>query len=178
MGHALLEAVFADADLVLHGALDRAGNPQLGRDAGEQFGIVSAVQLSDDVDAALKNADVLVDFTRPEASMAYLASCQKHGVKMIIGTTGFSAEQKLAIELAAKQTNIAKFLVNVESRIYAQLSKQLADAMFSEGGNSGELNFQGTNIFWLKTATEVTLTIMENSGNRTEITVPIGSFAF
>jgi hypothetical protein len=78
----------------------------------------------------------------------------------------------------AKNTNLSKFLVNVESRIYAQLSKQLADAMFSEGGNSGELNFQGTNISWLKTATEVTLTIMENSGNRTEITVPIGSFAF
>lgn len=78
----------------------------------------------------------------------------------------------------AKNTNLAKFLVNVESRIYAQLSKQLADAMFSEGGDSGQLNFQGTNISWLKTATEVTLTIMENSGNRTEITVPIGSFAF
>ena len=106
MGHALLEAVFADADLVLHGALDRPGNPQLGRDAGEQFGSVSGVQLTDDIDAALKNADVLVDFTRTEASMAYLASCQQHGVKMIIGTTGFSAEQKLAIELAAKQTPI------------------------------------------------------------------------
>ena len=78
----------------------------------------------------------------------------------------------------AKNTNLAKFLVNVESRIYAQLSKQLADAMFADGGNSGELNFQGTNISWLKTATEVTLTIIESSGNRTEITVPIGSFAF
>jgi Type VIII secretion system (T8SS), CsgF protein len=78
----------------------------------------------------------------------------------------------------AKNTNLSKFLVNVESRIYAQLSKQLADAMFADGGNSGELNFQGTGISWLKTATEVTLTIMENSGNRTEITVPIGSFAF
>jgi hypothetical protein len=78
----------------------------------------------------------------------------------------------------AKNTNLSKFLVNVESRIYAQLSKQLADAMFADGGNSGELNFQGTNISWLKTATEVTLTIVENSGNRTEITVPIGSFAF
>jgi hypothetical protein len=78
----------------------------------------------------------------------------------------------------AKNTNLSKFLVNVESRIYAQLSKQLADAMFADGGNSGQLNFQGTNISWLKTATEVTLTIVENSGNRTEITVPIGSFAF
>ena len=50
-------------------------------------------------------------------------------------------------EAAAKQTNLSKFLVNVEARIYAQLSKQLADQMFSEGGgNSGSMNFQGTNI--------------------------------
>jgi len=78
----------------------------------------------------------------------------------------------------ARNTNLAKFLVNVESRIYAQLSKQLADAMFSDGGNSGALDFQGTNISWLKTATDVTLTITEANGNRTEITVPIASFAF
>jgi hypothetical protein len=78
----------------------------------------------------------------------------------------------------ARNTNLAKFLVNVESRIYAQLSKQLADAMFADGGNSGTLDFQGTNISWLKTATDVTLTITEANGNRTEITVPIASFAF
>jgi hypothetical protein len=78
----------------------------------------------------------------------------------------------------AKNTNLAKFLVNVESRIYAQLSKQLADAMFADGGNSGTLDFQGTNISWLKTATDVTLTMTEANGNRTEITVPIASFAF
>ena len=81
-------------------------------------------------------------------------------------------------ERDAKNTNLAKFLVNVESRIYAQLSKQLADAMFADGGNSGALDFQGTNISWLKTATDVTLTITEANGNRTEITVPIASFAF
>ncbi len=78
----------------------------------------------------------------------------------------------------ARNTNLAKFLVNVESRIYAQLSKQLADAMFSDGGNSGSMDFQGTTISWLKTATDVTLTITEANGNRTEITVPIASFAF
>ena len=88
---------------------------------------------------------------------------------------------KAAADQAArdsKNTNLAKFLVNVESRIYAQLSKQLADAMFSDGGNSGKLDFQGTNISWLKTATDVTLTIIDTTGNRTEITVPIASFAF
>ena len=79
---------------------------------------------------------------------------------------------------AAKQTNLAKFLVNVESRIYAQLSKQLSDAMFSGGSDSGSFDFQGTNISWVKTASDVTLVITESNGNRTEITVPIASFAF
>jgi 4-hydroxy-tetrahydrodipicolinate reductase len=106
MGRALLEGVFDDADLVLHGALDRAENPQLGHDAGEQLGKATSVKVTDDIDAALKGADVLVDFTRPEASMVYLAACQKHQVKMVIGTTGFSAEQKQAIEAAAKNISI------------------------------------------------------------------------
>jgi 4-hydroxy-tetrahydrodipicolinate reductase len=103
----LLESVFADAELVLHGALDRAGdNPSLGRDAGEQFGKVSAVKVTADIAAALKDADVLVDFTRPEASMQYLQACQTAKVAMVIGTTGFSAEQKLAIEVASKNIPI------------------------------------------------------------------------
>jgi hypothetical protein len=90
--------------------------------------------------------------------------------------------EKAAIDQAArdaKNTNLAKFLVNVESRIYAQLSKQLADAMFTDGGaNSGNMDFQGTNISWVKTGTDVTLTIIEANGNRTDVTVPIASFAF
>jgi len=90
--------------------------------------------------------------------------------------------QKTAQEKAerdAKNTNLAKFLVNVESRIYAQLSKQLADAMFAEGSaDTGTFDFQGTNISYVKTGTDVTLTITEATGNRTEITVPLSSFSF
>ena len=90
--------------------------------------------------------------------------------------------QKSAAEKAerdAKNTNLAKFLVNVESRIYAQLSKQLADAMFAEGSAStGTFDFQGTTISYVKTGTDVTLTITETNGNRTEITVPLSSFSF
>ena len=90
--------------------------------------------------------------------------------------------EKAAIDAAAreaKNTNLAKFLVNVESRIYAQLSKQLADAMFADSGaTSGDMDFQGTSISWVKTGTDVTLTITETNGNRTDITVPIASFAF
>lgn len=88
-----------------------------------------------------------------------------------------SAQEKIARD--AKNTNLAKFLVNVESRIYAQLSKQLADAMFAEGGaTNGAMDFQGTSISWVKTGTDVTLTIIEASGARTDITVPLASFGF
>ena len=91
-------------------------------------------------------------------------------------------EQQAAIakaEADKKNTNLSKFLVNVEARIYAQLSKQLADAMFAEGsGTNGSMDFQGTNISWVKSATEVSLVITEASGSRTEIVVPIASFGF
>lgn len=92
-----------------------------------------------------------------------------------------SAEQAAIAKAEAdrKNTNLAKFLVNVEARIYAQLSKQLADAMFAEGaGTNGNMNFQGTNIAWVKTGTDVTLVITESNGSRTEIVVPIASFGF
>lgn len=106
MGHALLEGVFADESLILHAALDRPDSPQIGRDAGEQFGKTTDVKISHDVTAALQEADVLVDFTRPDASLQYLDACQKVGVKLVIGTTGFSAEQKALIEAAARTTGI------------------------------------------------------------------------
>ena len=106
MGHALLECVFADVEVVLVGALDRSATPeipnlQLGQDAGALQGKISGIKITDQVDAALKNADVLIDFTRPEASLSYLDACQKANVSMVIGTTGFSAEQKLLIQAAA-----------------------------------------------------------------------------
>jgi hypothetical protein len=96
--------------------------------------------------------------------------------------TKLKDEQKAAFDKAereAKNTNLQKFLVNVESRIYAQLSKQLADSMFAEGGaTSGDMDFQGTSISWVKTGTDVTLTITETNGNRTDVTVPVASFSF
>ena len=107
MGHALLESVLSDSALVLYGALDRAGdNPSLGRDAGEQFGKSTGINITADTVKAIDGADVLIDFTRPEASMHYLKACQQAGVALVIGTTGFSAEQKQAIEAASKQIPI------------------------------------------------------------------------
>jgi hypothetical protein len=82
-------------------------------------------------------------------------------------------------ERDAKNTNLAKFLNNVESRIYAQLSKQLADQMFAEGGaTQGTMDFQGTNMSWVNNGSDVTLTITDANGTQTIVTVPIASFGF
>lgn len=106
MGHALLEGVFADSGLQLHAALDRPESPMIGRDAGEQVGKQTGVRITADVLSALQDADVLVDFTRPEASMQYLQACQQAGVKLVIGTTGFNDTEKAAIANAAQQIGI------------------------------------------------------------------------
>lgn len=84
-----------------------------------------------------------------------------------------------AAERAKNNTNQAKFLNNLESRIYAQLSKQLADQMFAEdGATQGTMNFQGTTINWVNNGADVTLTIISADGTSTNITVPIGTFGF
>jgi len=106
MGVALLEGVFADEALTLHAAIDRSGSALIGQDAGAQFGLVSGVKVTSDLTAALHGADVLVDFTRPEAAMQYLAACQLAGVQMVIGTTGFTELEKAMIEAASQQNAI------------------------------------------------------------------------
>lgn len=81
---------------------------------------------------------------------------------------------------AEKQnTNIAKFLNNLESRIYAQISQNLATAMFAGGGtNSGTLNFEGNTIFWSKDGSSINMQVTDMVGNQTSITIPLGSFQF
>ena len=79
----------------------------------------------------------------------------------------------------AANTNINKFLNNLESRIYAQISQNLATAMFANGGsNSGTLNFEGNTIFWTKDGSAVTLQITDAVGNQTTVVVPLGQFQF
>ena len=92
-------------------------------------------------------------------------------------------EKKEAAERQAARdeanTNLSKFMKNVESRIYAQLSKQLVDSMFGEDAStSGTVTFEGTTISYVKSSDEVTLTIVEANGSTTVITVPIGDFTF
>jgi len=106
MGHMLIEAVLAAPDLQLAGALDVAGSPALGQDAGSFLGQHTGVAITADLDVGLAQADVLIDFTRPEGTMAHLAACRRHGTRLVIGTTGFSDAQKAEIAAAAKDIAI------------------------------------------------------------------------
>jgi 4-hydroxy-tetrahydrodipicolinate reductase len=94
MGQMLIAAVLDTPDMRLHGALDLPGAPSLGRDAGAALGRVAGVPVVSDLDQALEGAHVLIDFTRPEGTLAHLAACARHGVKAVIGTTGFSETQR------------------------------------------------------------------------------------
>ena len=95
-----------------------------------------------------------------------------------------AAEDKIQAELEkakneAKNTNIAKFMNNLESRIYAQISQNLATAMFASGGaTSGTLNFEGNTIFWNRDSSAIYLTVTDTVGSQTQITIPLGSFQF
>jgi 4-hydroxy-tetrahydrodipicolinate reductase len=106
MGRMLIEAVEAADDCVLSGALDRPGSPALGQDAAAFAGQRSGVAISADLDAALASSRFLIDFTRPEGTMAHLAACVRHGTAMVIGTTGFSEAQKADIAAAARHIPI------------------------------------------------------------------------
>ena len=106
MGRMLVEAVLAAPDLSLHGALDQPGSAALGQDAGAFLGRSTGVAIGADLDAALRGADVLIDFTRPAGTLAHLDRCATLGVKAVVGTTGFDAAQKSAIAAFAQRTAI------------------------------------------------------------------------
>jgi 4-hydroxy-tetrahydrodipicolinate reductase len=102
MGLALIEALLATPDVVLAAALDLATSPAQGRDAGERFGRVTGVLVSHDLAVALGRADVLIDFTRPEGTLAHVAACAAAGVGAVVGTTGLNEAQRSALAGFAK----------------------------------------------------------------------------
>ena len=106
MGHMLIEAILSADDCVLAGALDIAGNPFLGTDAAAFLGQPSGVAVTADLAQGLQPAQVLIDFTRPEGTLAHLQVCRQLGVNAVIGTTGFSDAQKAEIAEIAQHIAI------------------------------------------------------------------------
>lgn len=106
MGQTLIEAILGSTDATLAAALDMPGSPALGRPAAAFMGRENSAAIGADLEAAVQGADLFIDFTRPEGTLQHLAACVKHGVKMVIGTTGFDAAGKQAIEDASAKVAI------------------------------------------------------------------------
>ena len=101
MGQMLVEAVLASGDCALSGALDMASSPAVGLDAGAFAGRTTGTLITADLAKGLANSQALIDFTRPEGTMAHLRACVAAKVNLVIGTTGFSEAQKSEIAEAS-----------------------------------------------------------------------------
>ncbi len=133
MGRILVEAIQNADDAVLSGALDVPGAPELGADAAAFLGQPANVLIESDLAKGLADTDYLIDFTRPEGTLKHLEYCAAHGIKMIIGTTGFDEAGKAAIAAAAKKTAIV-FAPNMSVGVNVTMKLlELAAKSFSHG---------------------------------------------
>ncbi|HVR94881.1 MAG TPA: 4-hydroxy-tetrahydrodipicolinate reductase [Casimicrobiaceae bacterium] len=102
MGQTLIDAVLAAPDLTLAGALEISGSALLGRDVGERSGRATGVAITADPASGVRSADVLIDFTRPEGTLAHLAACAAAKVGAVVGTTGLSDGDREAMREFAR----------------------------------------------------------------------------
>ena len=131
MGHMLIEAIRASGDCQLAGALDVPSSPAIGNDAAAFLGHASGVPVTADLRAALSGAQVLIDFTRPEGTLAHLKVCRELKVNVVIGTTGFGEGEKAQIADAARDIAIVmapnmSVGVNVTLKLLEMAAKSLA----------------------------------------------------
>lgn len=136
MGRMLIEAVLNSPDLQLTVALDHAGADSIGTDAGAFLGKKTGVTISDDL-TQLQQADCLIDFTRPAGTLNHLQACITHQCKLVIGTTGFSDEEKVQITAAAEKIAIVfapnmSVGVNVALRLIEMAAKLLHEGFDAE----------------------------------------------
>jgi len=132
MGRAVIQATDAAPRARLGAALEREGCAEAGQDAGQLAGLpANGVKLLTQPLQAVADFDVLIDFTRPEATVALLPLCVQHGKAMVIGTTGFTPEQQAQVEAAARQIPIVKagnfsIGVNLSLKLLEEAARVLA----------------------------------------------------
>ncbi|MBD0845175.1 4-hydroxy-tetrahydrodipicolinate reductase [Pectobacterium versatile] len=133
MGRQLIQAIEQMDGVILGAALERSGSSLIGSDAGELAGLgKSGITVNESLDAVQNDFDILIDFTRPEGTLAHLAFCRQHRKGMIIGTTGFDDAGKAAIKQAAQDIGIvfaANFSVgvNVMLKLLEKAAKVMGD---------------------------------------------------
>ncbi len=132
MGRAIIEAALAAPDVEIVAALDRAESPDIGRDCAEFLGRAIGVPVAAEL-REIERAEVLIDFTRPDATLAHLDVCAGARVGAVIGTTGFDPAGKAAIAAAAERAPVV-FAPNMSVGVNAMVRLvELAAKMLAEG---------------------------------------------
>ena len=106
MGSALTKAIFENDAMELMGAFEQNGNPSIGQDAGKTSGFITGTLISTLTEEKIQACDVVIDFTRPEGSILCVEKCLVTGTPIVIGTTGFTTEEKSIINEAGKKIGI------------------------------------------------------------------------
>jgi 4-hydroxy-tetrahydrodipicolinate reductase len=133
MGRALLEAATSTPGVALAAALDVAGAEWAGRDAGELCPAARGITVGTDAAEALRAADVMVDFTRPEGTLAHLRACRAARRAMVVGTTGFAPQGLDEIRAAAREIAIVMAPnMSVGVNVLAKLVEMAARALGSD----------------------------------------------
>jgi 4-hydroxy-tetrahydrodipicolinate reductase len=133
MGQMLIEEVLKASDATLAAAFDMPDHPRLGEDAGALLGKTTGVAISSDAAQALALADMVIDFTRPQATLELLDQAAQRGVKMVIGTTGFDVAEREQIARAAEKTAVV-FAPNMGVGVNATLKLlEVAAGILNQG---------------------------------------------
>lgn len=137
MGKVIVEAIQKSSDIKLGAASVRPGHQAIGRDVGEACGLsIRGITVVDDLEADLDDFDVLIDFTSPEATLSHLSLCVPAGKKMIIGTTGFTAEDRAYIAAASEDTAIVLSPnMSIGMNLCLELLRQAAGVMNKNKGD-------------------------------------------
>jgi len=138
MGSRIINILSTSEGFALGGALEKKGHALLGQDAGGPAGIpATGVRITDDMTAAIKSGDVLIDFTFPETSIAHIKACAELGKAMVIGSTGFTKDHLQEIAPYVKKAPCVlspnmSVGVNVCFKVLADLAKILGPEFDAE----------------------------------------------
>jgi 4-hydroxy-tetrahydrodipicolinate reductase len=133
MGLCVIKAAVAANHASVTAVISRPESTAIGKDAGELAGIGTlGIKVLGDLALAMDDFDVLIDFTRPDASMGFIEQCRRAGKKVVIGTTGYSEEQKAEIAKAAEEIAIVlapnfSVGVNLSLKLLEMAAKVMGD---------------------------------------------------
>lgn len=133
MGRTIIEAIQGTEDCQFTAAFERMDSSLIGADAGELAGLGNlGVPITGDIDSAIDSFDLMIDFTTVDSTLDHIETCKEHDKKIIIGTTGFSPDQKIIIQQAAEQIAVVfapnmSVGVNLSLKLLEMASSVLGD---------------------------------------------------